>query len=86
LKRLCVMTNIYAIQELEAGDAKGKVNWVWLTMHELRLLIGSFDFHNHQETTHTRFHEFKSIDLFCTSMITNYMIRSRLQDIFKWSI
>ncbi len=28
LKRLCVMTNIYAIQELEGGGAKGRVNWV----------------------------------------------------------
>jgi hypothetical protein len=51
LKRLCVMNNIYAIQELEGGGAKGRMNWVWFTMHELRFLIGSFDFHNHQEIT-----------------------------------
>jgi hypothetical protein len=28
LKRLCVMTNIYATQELEGGGTKGGVNWV----------------------------------------------------------
>jgi len=33
---------------------------------------------------HIKFHGFKSIDLFGTSMITNSMIRSRFEDIFKY--
>lgn len=28
LRRLCVTTSFYAIEELEGGGTKGKVNWV----------------------------------------------------------